>query len=178
MKRVFIIHGWGGRSDIGWLLWLQQELKKKGFEAHGLNMPHTDNPVVSEWLGAIKKAVGTVDEDTYFVGHSLGCISICRFLEQQNNKAGGVVLVAGFKELKVPELLEFGKDPIDFESLNKKIKHRVTVASDDDDMVPAKRTHDFALALDSKEIIEHNQEHFTECMTLPVVLQELIRMSS
>ena len=176
MKRVFIIHAWGGRSHVGWLLWLQQELKKKGFEAHGLNMPNTMNPTVAGWIGAIKKAVGTVDENTYFVGHSLGCISICKFLAQQHNKAGGVVLVAGFKELKVPELMEFGKDPIDFESLNKKIKHRVTVASDDDDMVPAKRTHDFAEALHAKEIIEHNQEHFTECAKLPVVLNELLKM--
>ncbi|HME87572.1 MAG TPA: alpha/beta hydrolase, partial [Candidatus Nanoarchaeia archaeon] len=165
------------RSDVGWLLWLQQESKKKGFEAHGLNMPDTMNPTVAGWIGAIKKAVGTVDEDTYFVGHSLGCISICKFLAQQNKKAGGVVLVAGFKELKVPELMEFGKDPIDFESLNKKIKHRVTVASDDDPRVSAVRTHQFAEALGAKEIIVKGYGHFQSCPTLPIVLDELLKIS-
>ena len=28
-KRVFIIHGWGGKPDEHWLPWLEEELAKK-----------------------------------------------------------------------------------------------------------------------------------------------------
>jgi len=30
MKRVFIIHGWGGNPEEGWLPWLKKELEAKG----------------------------------------------------------------------------------------------------------------------------------------------------
>ena len=32
MKRVFIIHGWGGYPEEGWLPWLKKELEKNGFK--------------------------------------------------------------------------------------------------------------------------------------------------
>lgn len=42
--------------------------------------------------------VGVPDEQTYFVGHSLGCQAIARYLESlsESIKVGGVVFVAGF----------------------------------------------------------------------------------
>lgn len=36
MKRVFIVHGWGGRPDESWFPWIQRELESKGFKTTSL----------------------------------------------------------------------------------------------------------------------------------------------
>ena len=97
-KRVFLIHGWGGTPDNHWFPWLSWELKARGFEVLALTMPHADMPKVSEWVAAIKDAVGRSNARTYFVGHSLGCIAVVRYIVQLPKVAqvGGCVFVAGF----------------------------------------------------------------------------------
>ena len=32
MKRVFIIHGWGGNPETEWIPWTKKQLEKKGFQ--------------------------------------------------------------------------------------------------------------------------------------------------
>ena len=103
MKRAFLIHGWGGTSEEGWLLWLKNELEKRDFEVYAPAMPDTKHPKMDVWLDTLKKHVGTPDESCYFIGHSLGCITILRFLEglSQGQQIGGVVLVAGFSDINI-----------------------------------------------------------------------------
>ena len=101
MKRVFIIHGWGGNPDEPWLKWLKQQLEAKDYEATNPKMPNTWNPKISEWVNRLNQSVGEPNEDTYFVGHSIGCQAIMRYLEQlpENQKVGGVIFVAGWFNL-------------------------------------------------------------------------------
>lgn len=73
MKRVFIIHGWGGDSKGDWFVWLKKDLETKGFVVIASDMPDTWHPKISEWVNKIKELAGNVDEETYFVGHSIGC---------------------------------------------------------------------------------------------------------
>jgi len=103
MKRAFIIHGWGGSPEEGWLLWLKNELEKREFEVYVPGMPDSKHPKMDAWLERLKKDVGTPDENCYFVGHSLGCISILRYLEglSQDQQIGGAVLVAGFSDINI-----------------------------------------------------------------------------
>src|SRR3989338_4313764 len=79
-KRAFLIHGWEGRPDGNWFPWLALELKALGWEVNAPQMPNAATPKVSEWLKFLKDYVGKPDKDTYFVGHSLGCITIARYL--------------------------------------------------------------------------------------------------
>ena len=90
-KRVFLIHGWDGKPTGNWFPYLSLELKANGFEVNAPQMPHADQPKVSEWLAFLKDYVGKPDQDTYFVGHSLGCIAIARYLEtlSPKKKIGG-----------------------------------------------------------------------------------------
>jgi hypothetical protein len=102
MKRVFIIHGWGGKGGEGWQNWLKKELEKKGFEVFAPDMPDTENPKIETWVPFLSKLVGKCDEETFFVGHSIGCQTILRYLESlpESEKAGGAVFVAGWLNLK------------------------------------------------------------------------------
>src|SRR3989344_3925551 len=84
MKRAFIIHGWGGNPEEGWFPWAKRELEKKGFEVHVPTMPDAyekEQPTIHGRVGIIREVVGQPEKDTYFIGHSIGCQSIDRYLE-------------------------------------------------------------------------------------------------
>ena len=86
-KRVFIIHGWEGNPNEGWFPWLKENLEARGFDVHIPTMPNPDEPDMKDWINTLKDIVGPVDENTNFIGHSIGCNAILRFLEQSEQKA-------------------------------------------------------------------------------------------
>ena len=83
-KRAFLIHGWEGRPENEWRPWLKNELEKRGLQVFVPAMPDTANPMMDKWVPHLTQTVGTPDENTYFVGHSVGCITILRYLETLN----------------------------------------------------------------------------------------------
>ncbi len=105
-NRVFIIHGWDDSPEGSWFPWLKKKLVKQGIEAHVPAMPDPANPTIDIWVPFLKHVVGQADEQTFMVGHSIGCQAILRYLEtlSAGAKIGGVVLVAGWVTLK-PEAL-------------------------------------------------------------------------
>src|SRR3989344_7492033 len=98
MKRVFIVHGWEGHPEEGWFPWLKKELEAEGFEVLVPQLPDPDNPRIQNWVPKLAETVGVADENTYFVGHSMGCQTIARSLESlpEGVKVGGAVFVGGF----------------------------------------------------------------------------------
>lgn len=53
-------------------------------------MPNTANPNISEWVSTLDLKVEDLNENTYFIGLSIGCQTIMRYLE---NKMKHVKLV-------------------------------------------------------------------------------------
>ncbi len=99
-KRVFIIHGWGGSPEEAIHNWLKKSLEKKGFSVFVPEMPDTENPVIEKWVTHLGKIAKNPDKDTYFIGHSIGCQTILRYLENISSKLGGVILVAPWMHLQ------------------------------------------------------------------------------
>jgi uncharacterized protein len=182
-KRAFIIHGWEGYPEEGWKPWLKNELEKKGFTVSVPAMPNSNNPNMKEWLDHLAKAVGTPDENCYFIGHSLGCITILRYIEnlKDNQKIGGAVLVAGFaSNLGFEELGSFFKDPIDWMKVKSHCRKFVAIHSDNDPYVSLHYGKMFKENLNAELIIEHNMKHFSGddgITTLPVALDSVINIS-
>jgi predicted alpha/beta hydrolase family esterase len=118
MKRAFLIHGWEGYPKEGWRPWLKNELKKKKFKVEIPAMPDTKHPKMNAWVGYMKKVVSNPNKECYFIGHSLGCIAILRYIEGINNEVGGIVMVAGFSDnLGYEELSSFFEKPINWEKI-------------------------------------------------------------
>ena len=107
-KRIFIVHGWGGSPKEILHRLLQDRLSQKGFEVHALNMPNTNEPEINSWVSHLKKEVGKPDKETYFIGHSIGCQTIMRYLESLNEKTkvGGCIFIAGWFNLENMETKE------------------------------------------------------------------------
>jgi uncharacterized protein len=141
-KRVFIIHGWGGRPNEHWLPWLKDELEERGFDVYVPLMTEEDHAVIEEWDERLEDAIGASDENTYFVGHSVGCQTIMRYLGTRDEKAGGCVFVAGWFRLE-GELYEEGDEaiaahepwhevPIDFGRIRRATENITVLISDDE----------------------------------------------
>ena len=98
MKRAVIVHGWGGSPEEGWFPWLRKELEARDFEVTVPQLPEAETPRIGKWVPTLAVAVGAVDENTYLVGHSMGCQTIARYLEglDESIHVGGAVYVAGF----------------------------------------------------------------------------------
>ena len=106
MKRVFIIHGWGGHPEEGWFPWAKRELEKRSFEVHVPSLPDAygkEQPQIQPRINVIQEVVGIPDENTYFIGHSIGCQSIDRYLEtlSPETKIGGESTLQGGLLLRV-----------------------------------------------------------------------------
>ncbi len=182
-RRVFLIHGWEGKPNNHWFPWLSWELKARGFVVYALTMPHADKPKVSEWIKAIKDAVSRPNAETYFVGHSLGCIAVVRYIVQLPPKAkiGGAVFVAGFSgNLNISEIEQFTKLPLDIEKAKRRCDKFVTIFSDNDDYISLERSLEFQKALGAKGILEKGKGHFTKSegvVALPSVFKALMAIS-
>ena len=106
MKRVIIVHGWDSNPDDAWFPWLKRELERRGFIAKIPPMPHPEAPAIEPWVKTLIDAVKNPDEETYFIGHSVGGQTILRYLERLDAKVkvGGVVLVAPWMTLTAEAL--------------------------------------------------------------------------
>jgi len=187
-KKIFIIHGWEGYPEEGWFPWLKKELEERGFEVHVPQMPDAARPRISRWVHAIAKTVGTPDSHTYFVGHSMGCQAIVRYMESlpAGKKVGGAVFVAGFfkrltglednPEVKKTER-HWLRTPISLGKARHHMKRSAAIFSDNDPFVPLDNKDDFK-KLGSKIIVEHKKGHFSGSdgiKEIPSVLDELLK---
>lgn len=190
-KRAFIIHGWDGFPEEGWFPWLKKELESRGFVVAVPQMPKPEEPRINNWVPALKELVGTPDEQTYFVGHSMGCQTIARYLDSlpEGVNVGGVVFVAGFfkrlTNLESDELVrdvvrEWLETPIDLNKVKSHLDKSVAIFSDNDGYVPLDNQDDFRYKLGSKIVVEHAMGHFsgsTGIKELPVALASILEMA-
>ncbi len=182
-RKVFIIHGYDATPNDNWFPWLKKELEAKGFQVQAPQMPDAANPTLAGWLGHLKKIVGEPDENTFLVGHSLGTITILRFLESlpPDKKVSGVVLVGGFSEsLNFKPLETFTEKPLDYEKVKKSVGHIVTIHSTDDASVPYKFAEIIRdklgaelITLEGAGHINHSSGYFQ----LPQALEAILKMA-
>jgi predicted alpha/beta hydrolase family esterase len=189
MKKIFIVHGFGGIPNGGWMPWLMQELAKDKTFACVLPMPDSKKPVVSKWIEEIAHAVDNSSEDEIFlVGHSLGATAILKYLEsiEEDKKIPGVVLVSGLispldplnKESNYRKIDSFVVPPIDFEKVKNKANKFVILHSVDDPAVPFGQAEKLSKELDCKLVKVEKGGHFfilaePICYELPELLKIL-----
>lgn len=181
MKTVYLIHGWGGTDSGGWFEWLKKELPKKGFSVISFNMPNTEHPKIEEWIKFLEENISleNINEETYFIGHSIGCQTIIRFLEKlhKHKRVGGCVFVAGWFDLidLKPEELEIAHpwihSEINFERVLDHCNNFLSIFSANDPYIHLDEAEKFKKNLNSKIIIKHHEEHFNKTKKIPEILK-------
>lgn len=190
-KKVYIIHGWDGYPEEGWFPWLRRKLEERGWLVIVPQLPKPEEPRIKNWVPALTEIVGVADEQTYFVGHSMGCQTIARYAENLPEGAliGGVVFVAGFftrltnledDEITHSVVNEWLQTPIDLKRVKQHVSKSVAIFSDNDPYVPLDSQEVFKNVLGSKIVIEHDMQHFsgsTGTTELPVALESLLEIA-
>lgn len=172
MKKVYLVHCWDGNCDDGWYPWLETKLKDDNIEVIRFNMPNTATPKIKEWVETLDKKVDKLDKNTFFVGHSIGCQTIMRYLESKEiTKIGGILFVAPWLKL-LPEALEdeesintarpWIETNIDFEKVKKFTSNINCIFSDDDYFVPLEQEIEFKNKLDTSNIIVSSKGHISQ----------------
>lgn len=172
MKKIYIVHCWDGFKDDGWYPWLDKELSNTEIKVSRFNMPDTAHPKIDSWVQELDKQVSELDEDTYFVGHSIGCQTIMRYLETKDVKSiGGILFVAPWLELKEEAISDedsfntatpWLNTPIDFDKV-KKFTDRITcIFSDDDYFVSLEQKNKFEELLNAKTVVVHSCGHISQ----------------
>jgi len=184
-SRVFVIHGWGGTPRGEWFPWVKKEISKLGYEVIVPEMPDTNHPKIGSWVNKLNEVVGETRLTDIFIGHSIGCQTILRFVNsfEENQIIDKIILVApwwyltleGEEEKIVTE--PWLKIDVDFEKIKSKENKIVSIFSDDDPFVPLDINQKFFKEkLNSEIIIENKKGHFSEdggIFEIPVILDLL-----
>lgn len=190
MKRIIIVHQWMAGADGDWRPWLRAELEKLGHQVLVPEMPDIDTPVIEKWVGKLAEVVGEPDKDTYFVGHSIGCQTILRYLSayclEPLQNVGGAIFVAGWFDLQNLESDEVAQiaapwlKPIpNFEGIKTVLPRSTLFISDNDPYGAFEYNKEQFKKIGSKIVVMHNAGHIQKqdgFEQLPEALDELKKM--
>lgn len=166
MKSAVIVHGFKGKPHTNWKPWLKSELQDNGFHVLVPEMPNTDNPIASEWIDTLDATLRILESDKlYLIGHSLGCITILKYLEspKRSRTVKSCIFVAGFgrkfREYEGGHDTFFDKD-LDWNEIRKNCDHFTIIHSSDDTNVNIREANFLKDNLKAKIIIVDGLGHF------------------
>lgn len=131
-------------------------------------MPNKDAPEIENWVKHLAKFID-MEDDNYLIGHSIGCQTILRYLENKPEQAKikGVLFVAGWLTLtdtlnKEDQAIAKAwlETPIDMRKIKIKAKKFISIFSDNDPYVPEENWKKFEEL--GEVIIEDRKGHIEE----------------
>lgn len=180
MKKVFILHGFGGKPNNIWVPWLMGELAKRDIYAFSLAMPNPSEPKCDEWVGELADNINKNSKDEiYLVGHSLGATTILRYLESDiaiDKIIRGGVLVAGpCEENGNNKISNFLSKPFDFGRIKSKFKNFTVIHSNTDRNVPFSQGEKIAGGIGAELIMIPDGGHLNtmQWLEMPQVLEAI-----
>jgi len=185
-QRLVLVHGYKGTPTNHWFPWLTEAMEKHGWDVAAPALPAPDKPVCGDWVKTIAEAAGDVDDNTYIVAHSLGCIATLRFLESlpDGHACGGAILVAVFSETTDAGRSErrnsFLEPPLNYEKVKASVKKIVAIHSDNDPFIPLKNGEIMRDKLGAELHVVSNAGHFMKkdgFVEFPLVRERLLAIS-
>ncbi len=184
MAQVNVIHGYTASPEENWFPWLQAQADLHGIDLNVLRLDPSERPKLQVWDQQIQEQIGSLNEDSVVIAHSLGCLATLHYLshELQQQRILKLILVAGFNGRlgRLDEVNPFiDAADIDFDLLKQQIAERVVIYSEGDDRVLPAFSLEQARSLNASVIAAQHQGHFIDsqgCTELPEVWQEIIRV--
>lgn len=173
MNNIYLVHCWEGTINDGWYPWIKEKLEQDANnKVYMENMPNTEAPKINEWVNKLDEQVKDLDENIYFIGHSIGCQTILRYLESKDvKKIGGIILIAPWLEL-LPAALEDEESKeiaepwintnIDCDKIKRMSNNIICVFSDNDYWVSLEQKEVFKKLLNANTVVVHEKGHISE----------------
>jgi len=163
MKKAFLIHGAYGNPDENWLPWLKEKLEKLNYEVIVPIFPTPEGQSLSAWEKVFEKHIGTLDESSIIIGHSIGATFILSILQKLDNKIKAAYLVSGFHVLLDHPIDEINKTFVEKRFDWQKIKnncHNIYMFNGDNDKyIDLSISNELAKNLDSEYEVIPNGGH-------------------
>ena len=182
MRQIFVLHGYSASIDDHWFLDLKHQIEDEHTTVTLIPFPDSEHPDVDAWQKVLDQHIPVVNENTYFVAHSLGVITLLHFLQRHDyQNVGGMILVSGFSGTISdfsPLDAYITKSKVDTNYFHN-VKKKLVYLSDNDDLVPPKLTIQFAKEIDAPYVTVPNGGHFLGregYTTFPQVVSSLKEM--
>jgi hypothetical protein len=155
----------------------------------GSEMTDAAEPKIDKWVPFLSKLIGEPDENSYLIGHSIGCQTVLRYLETlEDKKIGGAVLVAGWLMRLTGDLSKeeiaiarpWIETPIDYQKVKRSCPSIVAIFSDNDPYVYIDNKKLFEERLGATTVVEHQKGHFSGSdgvTELPSALNSVLEMA-
>lgn len=181
-KHVYVIHAWDENPTSCWYPWLKAELEAEGAEVIVPAMPNPTAPDLDTWVSKLQELVPEPNEQTCFIGHSIGSQTILRYLARlpSNMHVGGAVFVAPWTHLSNlgGDSLQIAKpwleSPIDWQAVRTHCPQFFALFSDNDPWVPSSEEAIFSQKLGATTNMLHQLNHFDANQQFPEILEILI----
>lgn len=181
---VFVFHGTMGSPEGNWFPWLKQQLTNQGIKTYVPRFPTPEGQSLESWLKVFEPYQKYVNEESVFVGHSMGPGFFLRLLEQRTSPIKAAILAAPFDGLIGIEPFDslnksFIDKPFNYEKIKQNCNKFVVFAGDDDPYVPIKFPQRIADNLGVELKIIKGGQHLGETLKeFPAVLEEIKRIWS
>lgn len=182
---VYLIHRWDAAPTDDWYPWLKDQLTSRGYSVQVPAMPRTNHPIINDWVSTLATIVGTPQPTTYFIGHSIGCQTIVRYLARlpETVQINGAFLVAPWIHLinlEDPESEMIAKPwtetPIDWQKAKTICPKFTCLFSDTDPWVPLSEALIFKDNLNAQVQTLSNHGHITD-VSNPIILDEFLKLT-
>ena len=176
---VFIFHGTMGSPEGNWFPWLKQQLTNQGIKVYVPRFPTPEGQSLESWLKVFEPYQKCVNQDSVFVGHSMGSGFFLRLLEERTNPIKAAILAAPFDGFIGEEPYDtlnrtFIDHPFDYVKIKQNCRKFVVYAGDDDPYVAIKFPRRIAPGLGGKLKIIKGGKHLGETLReFPEVLAEI-----
>jgi len=165
--KIFMIHGAYGNPEENWFPWLKKELEQLGHTVFVPKFPTPENQTLENWMDVFDEYIEKIDEDTIFVGHSLGPAFILSLLEKIEKPIKSAFFVANFIDLlDNPEFDTINKTFVDkkfnWEKIKENCKTFYIFHSDNDPYVPLEKGKKLGEKLESEVLVIEGAGHFNK----------------
>ena len=164
MQNVFIIHGVSGSPDENWFPWLKSELEKLECNVIIPQFPTPGDHSLKAWMKVLYDYEDFINENTIFVGHSLGVAFILHVLEK--HKAKAAFFVEGFigkQDNKYGQYTKFMADQVFYWKIIKNNCNKFYIfQSDNDVFVPIEKGQELQNNLNGEYFLIKNGGHLNE----------------
>lgn len=165
MANFILIHSTGGNPTECFYPWLRKQLEKERHKVYAPQFPPPENQSLQTWLQIFEPYWKFVNNETVFVGRSIGPAFILRLLEITKVKVKAAFLVAGFcSDIGLPDftplIKPFIDKPFDWQKIRNNCGRFCVYSSDNDPFVPLQKGEELAKNLGTKLIVVKGAEHF------------------
>ncbi len=165
--KVFVFHGAYGSPEENWIPWLRKEIEGRGHQVFVPRFPTPEKQNLENWKQVFIKIKGEVDEESVFVGHSLGAVFALRVIEKLDKPVKACFLVAGFTgDLGIEEFdsinHSFTDKKFNWEKIKSNCRRFVVFYSDNDQYVPMEKGKELARRLSAETALVKNAGHFNK----------------